>query len=132
MRKFKLERIRNMFVRKDLRAYFDKWKDGALRIQGLDDAATKLNKTEHKRRMRIWFHRFRTSTKAKKREENISARCDWLTLTRGNATLKDCWLGWKHYIKTAKLARKFIDRAMNGMARNAERDAFNKWKQLCA
>ena len=55
MRKFKLERIRNMFVRKDLRECFDKWKNGALKIQGLDDACTKLKKTEHKRRMRIWF-----------------------------------------------------------------------------
>jgi hypothetical protein len=132
MRKFKLERIRNMFVRKDLRELFDKWKNGALQIQGMDMAATKLKKTEHKRRLRIWFAKLRTNTKAKKRGENITARCDWLTLTRHNANLKDCWLGWKHHLRTQKLAKKFLDRAMNGMKRNAERDAFMKWKQLCS
>ena len=32
MRKFKLERIRNMLARKDMRELFDKWKRGALQI----------------------------------------------------------------------------------------------------
>lgn len=59
MKKFKLERIRNMLARKDMRELFDKWKKGALQIQGLDEACAKLKKTEHKRRMRIWFLRFR-------------------------------------------------------------------------
>ena len=132
MRQFKLERIRNMFARKDMRAAYDKWKEGALKIQGMDNAATRLVKTEHKRRMRIWFQRLRANTRAKKREQNIESRCDWLTLTRHNHTLKDCWLGWKHHLRTTNLARKFMDRAMRGMARNSERDAFMKWKQCCA
>ena len=59
MKKFKLERIRNMLARKDMRELFDKWKKGALQIQGLDEACAKLKKTEHKRRMRIWFARLR-------------------------------------------------------------------------
>ena len=74
----------------------------------------------------------RTNTKSKKREENINSRCDWLTLTRHNATLKDCWLGWKHHLKVTNLAKKFVARALNGQRRNHERDAFMKWKQNCA
>ena len=55
-----------------------------------------------------------------------------MTLTRHNHTIKDVWYGLKHYLKTMRLAKKFLDRAMNGMKRNAERDAFMKWKQTCA
>lgn len=27
-------------------------------------------------------------------------RQDWMIMMRGNASLKDCWKGWMHYIKT--------------------------------
>ena len=56
----KLERVRNMFNRKSLRAYYDKWVKGALKVQSLDSAMTILNKTEHKHRMRYWFAKWRT------------------------------------------------------------------------
>ena len=63
----KLERVRNMFNRKSLRSYYDKWKAGALKIQSLDSAMVLLNKTEHKHRMRFWFAKFRTQAKSTRR-----------------------------------------------------------------
>lgn len=51
---------------------------------------------------------------------------------RGTATMKDCWKGWIHYIKTIQLARRFMNRAQNGMERNARGDAFFKWKAAMA
>ena len=56
----KLERVRNMFNRKSLRNYFDKWKNGAMKVQGLDQAMELLKKTERKHRMRHWFNKLRT------------------------------------------------------------------------
>ena len=39
----KLERVRNMFNRKSLRNYFDKWKNGAMKVQGLDQALSLIH-----------------------------------------------------------------------------------------
>ena len=128
----KLERVRNMFNRKSLRNYFDKWKDGALKIQNLDEAMEKLKKTEHKHRMRHWFNKLRTQAKATRRGQHITARCDWFDLTRSNANLKDCIATWKENVRKLKLARKFMNRAMNGVVRNAVGAAFKKWKNVQA
>ena len=49
-----------MFNRKSLRAYYDKWVKGALKVQSLDQAMTILNKTEKKHRLRFWLNKFRT------------------------------------------------------------------------
>lgn len=128
----KLERVRNLFNRKSLRNYYDKWVYGALRIQSLDQAMNILKKTEHKRRLRIWLAKFRTQTKAARRETHINNRCDWLDLTRNNNSLKDCVATWKENVRKIKLARKFMKRAMNGLARNECGIAFKKWKNVQA
>jgi len=60
MQTSKLERVRNMFNRKSLRNYYDKWVTGALKIQNLDSAMVILNKTEKKHRLRHWFAKLRT------------------------------------------------------------------------
>jgi len=49
-----------MFNRKNLRAAYDKWVYGALRIQSIDSGMTILKKTEKKHRMRYWLNKFRT------------------------------------------------------------------------
>ena len=64
MQTSKLERVRNMFNRKNLRASFDKWVYGALRIQSIDQGMTILKKTEKKHRLRYWLNKFRTQSKA--------------------------------------------------------------------
>ena len=56
----KLERVRNMFNRKSLRNYYDKWVSGALKIQNLDQAMEKFKKIENKHRLRFWLNKFRT------------------------------------------------------------------------
>ena len=84
----KLDRVKNMWNRKALRDYFDRWVGKALTIQALDDAATKLKKTEHKRRMRIWFWRFHQQAKNVKRGVNITDRCQNLIRVRETARKK--------------------------------------------
>ena len=85
----KLERVRNMFNRKSLRNYFDKWVGGALKIQGLDQAMEKLKKTERKHRLRNNFHKLRAQAKAEadskrgpRSKERI--RRSWALRTRKN------------------------------------------------
>ena len=51
---------------------------------------------------------------------------------RGERTTKDCWRGWLDYLQKVYLARRFLKRALNGMARNARCDAFFKWKAAMA
>ena len=128
----KLERVRNLFNRKSLRVYYDKWVYGALRIQSLDQAMNILKKTEHKRRLRIWLAKFRTQAKAVRRENHINNRCDWFDLMRNNNSLKDCVATWKENVRKLKLARKFMQRAMNGLARNECGMAFKRWKNVQA
>ena len=128
----KLERVRNMFNRKSLRNYFDKWVGGALKIQGLDQAMEKLKKTERKHRLRNNFHKLRAQAKATRRGVHIQARCDWFDLTRKGNSLKECMATWKENVRKLKLARKFMQRAMNGVARNLTGAAFKKWKNVQA
>lgn len=78
----KLERVRNMFNRKSLRSYYDKWVKGALKVQSLDQAMTILNKTEKKHRLRYWLAKFRSQAKATRREQHIEGRSDWNALMR--------------------------------------------------
>ena len=56
----KLERVRNLFNRKAMRRYFEKWVGGALKVQSIDQGMTILKKTEKKHRLRYWLNRFRT------------------------------------------------------------------------
>ena len=55
----KLERVRNMFNRKSLKNYFDKWVGGALKIQNIDVSMEKLKKTERKHRLRNNFNKLK-------------------------------------------------------------------------
>lgn len=115
-----------------MRNFFQKWVNGALKAQALDQALEKLKKTGHKRRMRLWFARLRSQTKAKRRGEHIVARCDWLNLVRAQATSKDVFAAWKERVRIFKLARAFMKRALHGMDRNSVDSAFRKWKDVCA
>ena len=63
----KLERVRNMFNRKSMKAYFQKWVGGALKIQSLDSGKENLKKTERNLRLRYWLHKFKTQAKRVKR-----------------------------------------------------------------
>ena len=126
----KLERVRNMFNRKSLRNYYEKWKAGALKIQSLDSGMELLKKTEHKHRMRFWFAKLRTQAKATRRGEHINGRCDWIDMTRSRGNLKDCLATWKENVRKLKLARKFMLRAMNGLVRNECGRAFKRWKNV--
>ena len=126
----KLERVRNMFNRKSLRQYYNKWVEGALKIQNLDQGMTILKKTEKKHRLRYWLHKLRAQTKADRREQHINSRCDWLDLCRNNGNLKDCIATWRENVRKLKLARKFMQRAVNGLQRNAVGEAFKKWKNV--
>ena len=47
---------------------------------------------------------------------------------RSNNCLKDAIATWKENVRKLKLARKFMKRAMNGLARNECGMAFKKWK----
>ena len=132
MQTSKLERVRNMLNRKNLRACFDKWVYGALRIQSIDQGMTILKKTEKKHRLRYWLNKFRTQSKAVRRENHINSRCDWFDLMRNNNNLKDCMATWKENVRKLKLARKFMKRAMNGLARNECGMAFKRWKNVQA
>ena len=91
---------------------------------------TLLNKTEHKHRMRHWFAKWRTQGKAVRRGEHVTARCDWLELTRNNTNLKDCIYTWRENVRKLKLARKFMQRAVHGVERNEVGMAFKKWKNV--
>jgi hypothetical protein len=71
----KLERVRNMWNRKMMKGYFDKWGKNALKIQNLDEAVCKLKKTEHKRRLRIWYQKWIQQAKGVRRGANITDRC---------------------------------------------------------
>mgnify|MGYP001626693579 CR=1 FL=1 len=128
MQTSKLERVRNMFNRKQLRSYYDKWVKNALKIQDLDKGMTLLKKTEKKHRLRFWLHKFRTQSKAAKRENHINTRCDWFDLMRKNNGLKDCVATWKENVRKLKLGKKFMTRAVNGIVRNEVGMAFKKWK----
>ena len=67
-----------------MRGYYEKWVRNALKIQKLDEACVKLKRTEHKRRLRIWFQKFRTQAKSVKRGNNITDRCDNLIRFRND------------------------------------------------
>lgn len=128
MQTSKLERVRNMFNRKSLRNYFDKWVGGALKIQSIDQGMTILKKTEKKHRLRNWLYRWRDQGKAVRRGQHVSARCDWLDLIRNNNSLKECVAQWRENVRKIKLGKKFINRALNGIARNNVGYAFKHWK----
>ena len=130
MQTSKLERVRNMFNRKSLRNYFDKWVGGALKVQNLDSGMTILKKTEKKHRMRYWLNKFRTQAKQVRRGHHVQARCDWLDLTRTKTNLKDCIATWKENVRKIKLGKKFMTRAINGIARNNVGMAFKRWKNV--
>ena len=51
---------------------------------------------------------------------------------RCNNNLKDAMATWKENVRKLKLARKFMKRAMNGLARNECGMAFKKWKNVQA
>ena len=91
---------------------------------------TILNKTEHKHRMRHWFAKWRTQGKAVRRGEHVTARCDWLELTRNNTNLKDCIYQWRENVRKIQLGRKFMKRAVAGVERNEVGMAFKKWKNV--
>lgn len=126
----KLERVRNLFNRKSMRAYYERWVAGALYRQALDQAMVKLNKTEKKHRTRVNFAKFRAQAKAARRGEHIQARCDWLDLTRKGNSLRDCMATWKENVRKIKLGKKFLLRAIHGMERNDCGMAFKKWKNI--
>lgn len=128
----KLERVRNMFNRKSLRNYFDKWVGGALKIQNLDVCLEKLKKTERKHRLRNNFNKLKVQAKNTRRGNQINKRCDWFDLTRKNNSLKDCVATWRENVRKLKLARKFMTRAINGNIRNLVGMAFKKWKNVQA
>lgn len=126
----KLERVRNMFNRKSLRNYYDKWVSGAVKIQNLDQAMEKFKKIENKHRLRFWLYKFRTQAKAVQRGEHVQSRCDWIDMTRSRNSLKDCIATWKENVRKLKLGKKFMLRAINGVARNLVGAAFKKWKSV--
>ena len=119
-----------MWNRKALRAYYDKWVHRALRIQALDDACTKLKKTEHKRRMRIWFWKFHQQAKNVKRGNNITERCSNLIRVRQTARRKAALMEWLTNARKLELAHKFIQRALNGQKRNWVQIYFKKWRNI--
>lgn len=51
---------------------------------------------------------------------------------RSKNSLKDCVATWKSNVKKLKLARKFIQRALNGSVRNWCGIAFKRWKNVQA
>jgi len=53
-------------------------------------------------------------------------------LTRSNNGLKDCIATWKENVRKLKLGKKFMQRALNGVARNEVGMAFKKWKNVQA
>ena len=126
----KLERVRNMFNRKSLRNYYDKWVSGALKIQNLDQAMEKFKKIENKHRLRFWLNKFRTQAKAVQRGEHIESRCDWIEMVRSKNSMKDCIATWKENVRKLKLGKRFMQRAINGVARNLVGAAFKKWKSV--
>ena len=73
----KLERVRNMFLRKSMRRYYDKWVAGARVINGLDHGLAKMNKVEHSFRLRANFYKWRSQAKAATRKELIDRKCAW-------------------------------------------------------
>lgn len=60
----------------------------------------------------------------------MQARCDWLDLTRSNNNLKECIATWKENVRKIKLGKKFMTRAINGIARNNVGMAFKRWKNV--
>jgi hypothetical protein len=56
----KLERIRNMINRKQLRKAYDSWIKGAELRNGLDKACEKMNKVEHTHKLRLAFYKYRS------------------------------------------------------------------------
>ena len=128
----KLDRIKNMVDRKLMRAYFIKWVGGAIKLQNLEDALFKSSKTCYKNKLRNNFIKFRDQTRAKSRAEHIEARCVWLNSVRKAATTKDVWYELVAHKKRVQLAKRFLNRAINGIDRNDKSDAFARWKETRA
>lgn len=128
----KLDHIVNMLNRHSMKRCFYHWIEGACKINNIDTGLTRLQKIITRGRLRAGFVKYRQCAKDHKRAEFVMKRQDWMIMMRGNASLKDCWKGWLHYIKTIQLARRFMNRAQNGMERNARSDAFFKWKAAMA
>ena len=80
--------------------------------------------------MRNNLYKFRDQAKKTRRGHHINARCDWFDLMRSNNSLKDCMATWKDNVRKLKLARKFMQRAMNGVTRNLVGMSFKKWKNV--
>ena len=44
--------------------------------------------------------------------------------------MKDCIATWKENVRKLKLGKRFMQRAINGVARNLVGAAFKKWKSV--
>lgn len=100
------------------RRCFIKWVIGYQRMCELDRAVQLTAKTEKRHRSRNNFLKFKAQCDAEKRKEFIDKKCEWFEQQRKSTTTKDCWCSWLMFIRRFKLAKKFLDRAQNGIHRN--------------
>jgi hypothetical protein len=86
----------------------------------------------HRHRTRNNFIKLRNQCAAGKRKEFIDKKCDWFAAQRSQVCKRDVWYSWLMFIRRFKLGKKFLDRANNGIQRNAQFNALAKWKQAMA
>lgn len=129
-RQLKLERIRNMFNRKSLRHFYNKWVSSALKLQNLETGLGKGHKIMQRRRTRNNFNKWKKKAAEIKRNEFIEKKSDWFKSLREGTTKKDVWFSWLLYIKQYQLAKRFLNRANNGIERNLRSEAFFIWRQV--
>jgi len=89
-------------------------------------------KTEHKHRTRNNFIKLRSYCAAKKRAELIERKCKWFDDQRKHVLSRDVWYSWLMFVRRFKLAKKFLQRADNGMDRNQKFKAFAIFKNAKA
>lgn len=121
-----------MFNRKMERRCFIKWVIGYQRLSDLERGVWLCAKIEKRHRTRNNFHKFKAQSDAARRKEFIDKKCEWFEQQRRQSTTRDCWCSWLMFIRRFKLAKRFLDRAENGIQRNLKFAALANWKQAMA
>lgn len=124
MKQTRLERVLNFVDRKRMKAFLLRWGRASERIADLETALFKSSKTCYKNKLRNNFNKWKAQTRAKARAENIVERMKWMIAVRDKNTLQDCFQEIRLSNKRFATARRLLGRAIDGVQRNFENDAF--------
>ena len=121
-----------MVDRKRIRRCYNRWLVVTERLNELERSVALTAKTVYRHRLRNNFLKFRKQAAAAKRHEFVEKKCDWFEAQRQHLTKREVWQSWLMFMRSFKLAKKFLNRANKGVERNRKFDVMARWKQAIA